>query len=282
MDELKKAEQTRNGGIRPAKIAAEAAPESAMEFPAVAASASAVFSRSDHTRRRILLFIMALLLVVLAVLAAVLYAGSRHVEKTSSAIASAPAPVARSLLQARTALQQGDLKMAYMAFRRVLAAEADNRAALHGLAEIALSQNQTDIARNYWQRALQADPQDLRAEIGLISLQARQAPQAAEARLQALLAEQTKAASGSAPLHYALGNLYANQLRWPEAQAAFLQSYQHDPEHPDYLFNLAVSCEQLQQTQQARRFYQLALDAAGQQSASFNLQQARQRLQALR
>lgn len=279
MDELKKAEQPRSGSARPAMIAADAAALSKLatalpDFPPASSSAT-VFSKPK--RRIPAVFTVLLLLIALGV---ALYAGSRQMEKNTSAVASAVKPVAQTVQQAHTALQQGDLKAAYMAFQNILATEPNNRAALHGLAEIALSQNQEALANNYWQRALQADPQDLRAELGLIGLLARQQPQAAETRLQALLTRQAEAES--APLHYALGNLYASQSRWPEAQTAFLQAYRHEPENPDYLFNLAVSFESLHQSQQARHFYQLAVDAAGRQPAHFDVQQAQRRLAELR
>ena len=304
MDELKKAEQPRPGKpgnagstgntgntgntIRPAAIATEAATlaKLAAERPAfIPASAALSAGSGTYKATRSLrgwMTAMAVLMVVGVVGGALyFYTAQQRAAQSMLAANNATNTVSSALQQARTSLQQGDLKAAYLAFQNALGIEPENRAALHGLAEIALSQQQEELASTYWQRALQADPQDLRAEIGLISLQARQQPQAAEARLQALLNRQ--AAAEAAPVLYALGNLHASQSRWREAQSAFLQAYRHEPENPDYLFNLAVSLESLQQPQQARRFYQLAVDAAGRSRhrAHFDLQQARQKLATL-
>ena len=40
----------------------------------------------------------------------------------------------------------------------------------------------------------------------------------------------------SPTLNFALGNLYAGQRRWPEAQLAYFNAHTADPTHPDYLF----------------------------------------------
>lgn len=273
MDELKKAEQTRSARV-PAEVRTQAAPRRPTPVPAPVMTPRTA-SRPGMSPG---VMVVILLLGGALVYAAYAYIWLHEPSKNPSAaapLAKAPAPA--TVQQARAALQQGDLKQAYREYQRVLAAEPANRAALHGLAEIASSQGQEDIARRYWQRALQTDPHDLRAEVGLIGLQARQAPQEAEARLQDLLAKQSE----KALLHYALGNLQASQSRWPEAQQAFLQAYRIEPDNPDYLFNLAVSFDALHQPQQALRFYHLALTAAEQRTASFDLRQAQMRLEAL-
>lgn len=271
MDELKKAERTRSAGVRaPAEIRPQVAPGRPSPVPAMTPHAAPRPGRSLGVMAAILLLGGAL---VYAVYVWLHESADRPPAAASVAAAAAPA----SAQQAQAALQRGDIRRAYMEYQRVLAVEPGNRVALHGLAEIALSQGQEAVAGNYYQRALQVDPRDLRAEVGLIGLQARQAPQAAEARLRDLLAQQPE----EALLHYALGNLQASRSDWPEAQAAFLQAYRIEPDNPDYLFNLAVSFDALHQPQQALRFYRLALAAAEQRPASFDRRQAQMRLAAL-
>jgi uncharacterized protein HemY len=58
-------------------------------------------------------------------------------------------------------------------------------------------------------------------------------------------------------LNFALGNLYAQQGRWNDAQQAYFRAYAGDGDNPDYpLFNLAVSLEQLRQPKLALQYYQ--------------------------
>lgn len=202
------------------------------------------------------------------------------------------------LLQARLIWQAGDDAAAQAAFEQILSQSADNRVALQALAMINRSQGQAALAADYYRRLLALYPEDVEAELGLLGLQAAQAPQAALARLQQLMA----AHPADARLPYALGNLEAAQQHWREAQQAYLQAYRLEPEQPDILFNLAVSSDALAQRQPAARFYQLALEAAAAAEAdkttgtastagwrelaahkvSFDQQRARARLAALR
>jgi uncharacterized protein HemY len=82
-------------------------------------------------------------------------------------------------------------------------------------------------------------------------------------------------------LHFALGNVYAGQSRWPEAQRAYFKAYSGDPENPDYLFNLAVSLDQLHQGKLAMQYYNQAMAAASQRPAGFDKGQAANRLREL-
>ena len=70
-------------------------------------------------------------------------------------------------------------------------------------------------------------------------------PLAAESRLKTMLAAQPEASF----LHFTLGNQYAAQGRWAEAQQAYFKAFASDPEHPDFAFNLAVSLDQMHQTE---------------------------------
>ena len=89
-------------------------------------------------------------------------------------------------------------------------------------------------------------------------------PVGSEAKLKQLLAEQP-----AGFLHFALGNLYATQKRWPEAQQAYFQAYHLASDNPDYAFNLAVSLEQIGQTKPALTYYQRALALQQQRGAGF-------------
>jgi tetratricopeptide (TPR) repeat protein len=95
--------------------------------------------------------------------------------------------------------------------------------------------------------------------------------------LKSLIAGQPEAAL----LHFSLGNQYAQQSRWSEAQAAYFKAYSVDPENADYAFNLAVSLDQLHQGKLALEYYQRALALTDKRAVSFNPAQARLRVQEL-
>jgi Flp pilus assembly protein TadD len=78
-----------------------------------------------------------------------------------------------------------------------------------------------------------------------------------------------------------LGNQYARQSRWTEAQAAYFRAYSLDPDNADFAFNLAVSLDQLRQKKPALEYYQRSLTLTGKRAASFDASQARTRVQEL-
>ena len=50
--------------------------------------------------------------------------------------------------------------------------------------------------------------------------------------------------------------------RWPDAQQAYFQAHQLQPDNPDYAFNLAVALEHIGQPKAALDFYRRAVQAA--------------------
>ena len=82
----------------------------------------------------------------------------------------------------------------------------------------------------------------------------------------------------SAALHFALGNLYARQQRWSEAQQAYFTAFSREGNNADYIFNLAVSLDHLHQHKLAAQYYQMAVNAAQtDRSVSFDTARARNR-----
>ena len=57
-----------------------------------------------------------------------------------------------------------------------------------------------------------------------------------------------------------MGNLYAGERQWAQAQQAYFQAFQLEPTNPDYAFNLAVGLEHLNQSKAALAYYRKALD----------------------
>ena len=146
-----------------------------------------------------------------------------------------------------------------------IAAERDpfNTDALLGLASIAGNQGDLNGAERHYRRALELDPQNASALAGLASI--RQPGGPSESQLKFELAR----APDSAPLRFALGNQYANQGRWDEAQQAYFDAFSLDARNADYAYNLAVSLDQLEQSKQAITYYRKALDLAKVHGARF-------------
>jgi Tfp pilus assembly protein PilF len=175
------------------------------------------------------------------------------------------------------ALNNGNLGAAQGDYAQVLKAEPKNADALHGMAAIAVREGRYDEAEQYYLRSMEADPKDAIAQAGLYGLRGQVDPVSSESRLKSLIASQPDQPS----LQFALGNVYAGVGRWSEAQQAFFKAYTGDPDHPDYLFNLAISLDHLRQTKLAAQYYNQALAAAANRPASFDKAQATARLREL-
>ena len=179
--------------------------------------------------------------------------------------------------QAYQAFQRNDLATARESYQRALAREPTNRDALLGLAAIDVRNGQLSSAEARYLKLLEIDPRDSHAVASLITMRGQLDPVASESRLKTLIANQPEAAL----LHFSLGNQYAQQSRWAEAQAAYFKAHSVDPENADYAFNLAVSLDQLHQGKLALEFYQRALALTDRRAASFNPAHARLRVQEL-
>ncbi|MFA6311607.1 MAG: hypothetical protein WCV99_07075 [Sterolibacterium sp.] len=175
------------------------------------------------------------------------------------------------------AYMAGNLGDAQNEYQQVLKTEAVNLDALHGMAAIKLRLGQAAAAEEYYLRAIEADPRDALATAGLIGLKGKIDPLQAESRLKTLLAAQPELPY----LNFALGNLFASQNRWQEAQSAYFKAYNGEPENPDTLFNLAISLDRLHQPKLAYRYYSLALAAAESRPSNFDKTQLNIRLREL-
>lgn len=177
-----------------------------------------------------------------------------------------------------TAYQAGDLAKARIEYQQVLREEPSNRDALLGLAAIEMRARRYDLSQGYYQRILQSDPRDPYAQAGLLALRSEQLdPTLVESRVKSLLAADREANV----LYFTLGNQYAQQGRWAEAQQAYFKAFAADPDNADYAFNVAVSLDQLRQPKLALEYYRRALVLSEKHSASFSAEAARARVQQL-
>jgi Tfp pilus assembly protein PilF len=176
-----------------------------------------------------------------------------------------------------SALEAGDVATARTQYDRALRSDPLNRDALLGLAALDVRAGDYGQAIAHYAKVLEIDPRDPNAAAGLIGLRGTLDPVEAESRLKNLLADQ----SDSAVLHFALGNVFATQSRWAEAQQSYFRAVAADPDSPNYEFNLAVSLDHLHKEKLALEHYQRALALAGSRSAAFNKSQAEARIRDL-
>lgn len=178
------------------------------------------------------------------------------------------------LNDAYLAYRNGKPDEAQQLYLAMLNKDVGNMDALLGLAAIAQQRGENRMAAQYYARVLALDPRNAFAHAGMSALTTDENN---ESRLKTLLREQ----GNSAALHFALGNLYAEQSRWGEAQQAYFNAYTLEPGNAEFAFNLAVSLDHLGQGKLAAQHYRRALQLDPSQRAGFDHAQISQREQEL-
>lgn len=186
---------------------------------------------------------------------------------------SSDAQIHPALNYAYQAFLAGDTAKAEQQYQIVLNQEANNRDALIGLAAIALNQRNAEKAGAYYGKLLELDPNDPDAIAGLTSLQQGD-PVQSESRLKKALNQHPNAGA----ILFALGNLYAQQTRWSDAQQNYFRAYTTQPSNADYAYNLAISLDRLNQIKLAKEYYQRALDAGQSGPGNFNRSSVQKRI----
>ncbi len=175
-------------------------------------------------------------------------------------------PINALLQQAWLAYNREDYSRAGKIYESVLQREAKNRDALLGMAAVAIKNDDLKKAKQSYQLLLRLDPRDQVANAAMANLEKTTMGSQEESQLKSLLQQQPSAFH----LNYALGNYYAGQGKWPEAQAAYFKAWQGDAENANYAYNLAVSLDQLGKRKEALRFYRQCLVLAEKQTISFS------------
>lgn len=186
------------------------------------------------------------------------------------------------LTLAYAAYQMQDFIRARAHYQQALRNEPRNRDAMLGMAAVAMQLGETALARDTYARLLQYDPRDALARVGLLQITPASDAVGLESELKALFETQ----SDMAPLAFALGNLYASQRRWNEAQQSYYDALlaakaSGGPVSPDYAFNLAVSLERLNQPRPALGFYNEALELSRITEPGFDMAVLFQRIDAI-
>jgi len=184
----------------------------------------------------------------------------------------APQRINAALQDGYQAFMAGNYTSAAQHYASALRQDPNNRDALLGNSAIAARRNDVAAATSGYQRLLELNPNDADAQAGLLALRPGD-PGQSEMRLKDLLRRDP----GAAPLEFALGNLYAQQGRWSDAQQAYFRAYSSVPDNADYAFNLAVGLDRLSQRKLALTYYQRALDLSRTSPAAFDRTAARRR-----
>lgn len=172
-------------------------------------------------------------------------------------------PIDPLLNNAYLAYRSGKLDQAQQLYRQALNLDSNNSDALLGLAVIAQRRSEDKLAAHYYAQVLALDPRNAVANAGMSALTTGDNR---ESRLKTLLNEQQDSSS----LHSALGNYYAEQARWGEAQQAYFNAYKMAPDNAELAFNLAVSLDRLGQNKPAAQYYQRALQLDPEDHAGFD------------
>jgi len=140
-----------------------------------------------------------------------------------------------------------------------------------------MRENRLAEAHRYYREVLRHEPRQPVASAALFMIEGGAGNEVTEARLKVLADHD----ADSPYLRFALGNLYARQRRWADAQEAFFAAFSRTPTNADYAFNLAVSLDQLGQRAAALEYYRKALALRGTGPATFDPAQAAARVDAL-
>jgi Flp pilus assembly protein TadD len=187
--------------------------------------------------------------------------------------------VSPELSAAYSALTRGDYAQAKKLYAQLVGVTPLNLDAQLGLAAASARSGDNALAARHYRRVLELDPRNSMAIAGLLAVSESagigagasggtksETPGQLEAELKALIYKDPNAAS----LQFSLGNLYASQRHWTEAQQAFFEAYRLDADNADYLYNLAVSLDQLNQSRLALDYYQKSLAQAPKAGAQFD------------
>ena len=166
----------------------------------------------------------------------------------------------RKILNRATKLYaSGRYAEAEAAYKNILRDAPANLDALRGVALVATATRRYKLAASSYLKILGYYPKDPFAIAELTSLGGGELdPFEVERILKNLLGE-NPAIDGR--LYFSLGNVYAGQSRWLEAQKAYFDALANES-NPDYAYNLAVTLDFLNKPQLAVRYYKEALHLA--------------------
>lgn len=165
------------------------------------------------------------------------------------------------LMRAYEAYNNGHDAQAQSDYKVVLQRYGLNVDAMLGLGAIATRQGRSADAQGWYQQVLQVEPRNDVAKAGLLSLQGNQQQGLSLSQIKSML----QASPTDANLQATLGDVYAQQGQWADAQQAYFEAYRLK-QSAENAFNLAVSLDQMGKAKVALPYYKEARMKAGQSS----------------
>ncbi len=153
------------------------------------------------------------------------------------------------------ALQSGKLDTAAEIFRSAYKENRNDINVLLGLAAVSMQSKQTADAANYYERILELNPYHPDAIAGLALIRAPADPLGWESRLVVALQQNPN----HAMLWSALGIAKFHRSLWREADYAFAQAANLEPNKAEHIYNRAVALEKQGRYREAMLFYREAL-----------------------
>lgn len=180
-----------------------------------------------------------------------------------------------NLVSAYKAYNNGQDSEAQALYKKVLQQDTRNVDALLGLGAIAERQGRLSDAQGWYQKVLELEPRNAIALAAFYDYQ--QADENTATHFKNLIASEPN----NAHLHAGLGNFYAEQNQWPEAQQAYFEAYRLSPS-AENAFNLAVGLDQMGKPSLALPYYQQALALSnGQANGTIDTNVLQQRISAI-
>ncbi|MDH5611337.1 MAG: tetratricopeptide repeat protein [Gammaproteobacteria bacterium] len=186
-------------------------------------------------------------------------------------------PINALLKEAWLAYNKKNYILANERYESVLSREPRNRDALLGMAAIAIKTANYKKAKASYRLLLKLDPRDQVAMAAMSNIDELSSSAEDESKLKFMLQQQPTATH----LNFALGNYYAKQGKWPEAQAEYFKAWQGNSENADYVYNLAVSLDQLGKKNEALRFYKESLLFSSEQNVGFSVSDVEKRIETI-
>lgn len=181
------------------------------------------------------------------------------------------------LSQAYAAYVAGRYGHAEELYQRVLDQRPHQRDAQLGIAALRLRDGEVAAAHRLYREVLKRDPDNPTASAALFSIEGGSGERVTESRLKLLLDDGADAGY----IYFSLGNLYARNKRWPDAQQAYFEALRNNPMNPDYNYNLAVSLDRIGQRESAAKYYDAAVTLIDSGQAGFDPANALARIQAI-
>jgi Flp pilus assembly protein TadD len=187
-----------------------------------------------------------------------------------------PSPIDRHVQAGYLALSAGNVANAQTEYLAALELDPNNVDALMGVATVAARDGNSKAAAAAYTKVLKLEPGNPDATAAITSLGANgPTGENDESRLKILIASGD---GGRPALHAALAGVYAADSRWPEAAQEYFTALAKDPGNPDLAFNLAASLDQNRNPGMALNYYGQALIFARQRPTQIDLHAIEQRI----